>query len=220
MAMLQVLLPVALLDWQDIVGLRPDDMQGQLMLETLVTACSWLGTGLFASLADAALRADAAHPGGPARLRAADQGYGGGACRMRFGQLLQLAIWKAAAGLHWPSSLRAGTGTAPMPTLAARAAGDVALAANTGVVLTNVLPSNPCAWISEQGWRMGRFVRFASSLALWRGLVVAVRSPSSMCMWRLEQYAAPQLQRRAQQRACARSAPWSATTRAVAAATP
>ncbi|MFP3740620.1 teicoplanin resistance protein VanZ, partial [Burkholderia sp. SIMBA_019] len=50
MEILQSYFP-ALLDWQNNVGLRPDDMQAQLMLETMVTACSWIGTGLFASLA-------------------------------------------------------------------------------------------------------------------------------------------------------------------------
>jgi hypothetical protein len=50
MELVQAYFP-SLIAWQDNIGLRPDDMQGQLMLETMVTASSWIGTGLFASIA-------------------------------------------------------------------------------------------------------------------------------------------------------------------------
>ncbi|TPQ29397.1 VanZ family protein, partial [Cupriavidus pinatubonensis] len=49
MQVLQMLVP-DLPAWQESIGLRPDDMQSQQLLETLVTASSWLGTGLFASI--------------------------------------------------------------------------------------------------------------------------------------------------------------------------
>ncbi len=49
MQVLQMLVP-DLPAWQESIGLRPDDMQSQQLLETLVTASSWIGTGLFASI--------------------------------------------------------------------------------------------------------------------------------------------------------------------------
>jgi hypothetical protein len=66
------------------------------------------------------------------------------------------------------------------------------------VVLTNVLPSNPYAWISEQGWRMGRFVHF-NSLAQWLGWLWPFMAFSYL-IWRLEQVS---LGRRARRKAAA-----------------
>ena len=50
MQVLQSVVP-ALADWQADIGLGPDDMQNRQLLESLVTALSWVGTGLFASVA-------------------------------------------------------------------------------------------------------------------------------------------------------------------------
>ncbi len=64
----------------------------------------------------------------------------------------------------------------------------------TLVVLTNVLPSNPYAWISEQGWRMGRFVHF-NSLAQWLGWLWPFLA-FCYVMWRFEQVSLTRHERR------------------------
>ncbi|CAG2126582.1 VanZ family protein [Cupriavidus plantarum] len=203
MEWLQGIFPM-LLTWQDSVGLRPDDMQSQLLLETLVTASSWVGTGLFASLAmrrsAPMLRILAGLLASALLIKAAvaelqfpdDNSFNwlseGGRFALLTSSLLLVLL------LRLPRWLRA--------TLAM-------LALGTLVVLTNVLPSNPYAWISEQGWRMGRFVHF-NSLAQWLGWFWPLLA-FCYVIWRLEQVTLRRkLQRRAQRRA---------TARAVAAAT-
>lgn len=203
MELLQSYFP-SLLDWQDDVGLRPDDMQAQLLLETMVTALSWIGTGLFASIA---MRRNAP------MLRIL-------AGLLTFTLLLKAMVadlqfaddytfnWLSEGGrfalltsslvlvllLRVPRWLRAG----------------MAIGALFGlVVLTNVLPANPYAWISEQGWRMGRFVHF-NSLAQWLGWLWPFAA-FFYVLWRVEQMS---MRRRLQRRARRR-----ATARAVAAAT-
>ncbi|WP_423195189.1 MULTISPECIES: VanZ family protein [unclassified Cupriavidus] len=203
MAWLQVLFP-SILTWQDIIGLRPDDMQSQLMLETLVTASSWLGTGLFASLAmrrsAPMLRILAGLLAAALLIKAAvaelqfpeDNSFNwlseGGRLALLTSSLLLVLF------LRLPRWLRAVLAMLALGTL---------------VVLTNVLPSNPYAWISEQGWRMGRFIHF-NSLAQWLGWFWPFLA-FCYVIWRLEQVTLRRkLQRRAQRRA---------TARAVAAAT-
>jgi hypothetical protein len=203
MALLQTYFP-AVVALQDDIGLRPDDMQSQLMLETLVTASSWIGTGLFASIAmrraapmlrilagllTAALIIKAA----VAELQFPDDNAfnwlsEGGRFALLTSSLVLVLL------LRLPRWLRAILATLALATL---------------IVLTNVLPSNPYAWISEQGWRMGRFVHF-NSLAQWLGWVWPFLA-FCYIVWRFEQVSARRrLVRRARRRA---------TARAVAAAT-
>ena len=179
MQVLQMLVP-SLPAWQESIGLRPDDMQSQQLLETMVTASSWLGTGLFASISmrrhapmlrilagllAAALLLKAAvaelqFPDGNAFIWLSEGG--------RFALLTSsLAL---ALLLYVPRWLRAVLAMAALITL---------------VMLTNVLPSNPYAWISEQGWRMGRFVHF-NSLAQWLGWLWPFLA-FCYVMWRFEQ---------------------------------
>ncbi|CAG9184159.1 hypothetical protein LMG23992_05161 [Cupriavidus laharis] len=188
MQVLQMLVP-NLPAWQESIGLRPDDMQSQQMLETLVTASSWLGTGLFASismrrhapmlrilaglLATALLLkatvAELQFPDGNAFNWLSEGG--------RFALLTSsLAL---ALLLYVPRWLRTVLAMAALITL---------------VVLTNVLPSNPYAWISEQGWRMGRFVHF-NSLAQWLGWLWPFLA-FCYVMWRFEQVSLKRHERR------------------------
>ncbi|CAG2155593.1 hypothetical protein LMG19282_04981 [Cupriavidus campinensis] len=203
MEILQSYFP-ALLDWQNNVGLRPDDMQAQLMLETMVTACSWIGTGLFASLAMrrtapmlrilAGLLAFALLlKATVAELQFADDNTfnwlsEGGRFALTTSSLVLVLL------LRLPRWLRALLAIVALAGL---------------VVLTNVLPPNPYAWISEQGWRMGRFVHF-NSLAQWLGWLWPFAA-FFYVLWRVEQMS---MRRRLQRLARRR-----ATARAVAAAT-
>ncbi|WER46121.1 VanZ family protein [Cupriavidus sp. WKF15] len=188
MQVLQMLVP-SLPAWQESIGLRPEDMQSQQLLETLVTASSWLGTGLFASIAMRrhapmlrilagllatallikAAVAELQFPDGNAFIWLSEGG--------RFALLTSsLAL---ALLLYVPRWLRAVLALAALLTL---------------VVLTNVLPSNPYAWISEQGWRMGRFVHF-NSLAQWLGWLWPFLA-FCYVMWRFEQVSLGRHERR------------------------
>jgi len=198
MALLQTYFP-AVVAFQDDIGLRPDDMQSQLMLETLVTASSWIGTGLFASIAmrrtapmlrilagllTAALIIKAA----VAELQFPDDNAfnwlsEGGRFALLTSSLVLVLL------LRLPRWLRAILATLALASL---------------VVLTNVLPSNPYAWISEQGWRMGRFIHF-NSLAQWLGWLWPFLA-FFYIIWRFEQVSARRrLVRRARRRAMERA---------------
>lgn len=192
MQVLQALLP-SLETWQDNIGLRPEDMQSQQMLETLVTACSWLGTGLFASIA---MRRHAPMLRILAGLLAAALLIKAAVAEIQFPDGVAFN-WLSEGGrfalltsslvlvllLYVPRWLRAVLAMVALAVL---------------VVLTNVLPSNPYAWISEQGWRMGRFVHF-NSLAQWLGWLWPFMAFSYL-IWRLEQVS---LGRRARRKAAA-----------------
>lgn len=194
----------ALIAWQDSINLRPDDLQNQLLLETMVTASSWIGTGLFASVAmrrtapmlsilAALLAAALMTKAGIAELQFPDDNAfnwlsEGGRFALLTSSLVLVLL------LRLPRWLRAVLAVVSLTAL---------------VVLTNILPPNPYAWISEQGWRMGRLVHF-NSLAQWLGWVWPFMA-FFYVVWRFEQITLRRrLQRRAQRRA---------TARAVAAAT-
>ncbi|MGY8526358.1 VanZ family protein [Paracidovorax citrulli] len=180
-----------LLRLQEDVGLRPSDMQSQQMLESLVTACSWIGTGLFASVA---MRRQAP------------------VLRILAGVLLAALLVKAlAAKLQFPADnafnwLSEGgqfallTGTLALVVLTRLPRwmrGVIAMTALlTLVVLTNVLPPNPYAWVSAEGWRLGRYVHF-NGLAQWLGWLWPFLAFCYLA-WRTEQFA---LERRRQRRA-------------------
>lgn len=193
MQVLQMLFP-RLEAWQVHIGLRPEDMQSQQLLESLVTASSWIGTGLFASIAmrrnapmlrilagllAAALliKATAAELQFPADSAFNWLSEGG-----RFALLTSSLV--LALLLYLPRWLRAVLAMVALLAL---------------VVLTNVLPSNPYAWISEQGWRMGRFIHF-NSLAQWLGWLWPFLA-FCYVIWRFEQVS---LRRHAMKKAAAR----------------
>ncbi|WP_157903152.1 VanZ family protein [Cupriavidus malaysiensis] len=180
MQVLQSVVP-ALADWQADIGLGPDDMQNRQLLESLVTALSWVGTGLFASVAmrrhAPMLRILTALLAGALLLKAAvaelqfpdDTPFNwlseGGRFALLTGSLVLALL------LQLPRWLR----------------GLLALLALIGLVLlTNLLPPNPYAWISEQGWRMGRLIHF-NSLAQWLGWVWPFAAASYL-VWRFEQF--------------------------------
>jgi len=180
MQVLQALVP-ALADWQADIGLGPDDMQNRQLLEATVTALSWVGTGLFASVAmrrqAPMLRILIALLAGALLIKAAaaelqfpnDSAFNwlseGGRFALLTGSLVLALL------LQLPRWLR----------------GLLALLALIALVLlTNLLPPNPYAWISEQGWRMGRFIHF-NSLAQWLGWIWPFLAASYL-VWRFEQF--------------------------------
>ena len=190
MQMLQSLFP-GLLQLQEQIGLRPDDMQRQQLLESLITGCAWVGTGLFASVA---MRRQAP----VLRILAA----------LLIGALLVKAL---AAELQFPSAnafvwlseggrfalVTASLALVLLVRLPRWLRGVLAMAALlTLVILTNVLPSNPYAWVSDEGWRLGRFVHF-NGLAQWLGWLWPFLAFCYLA-WRLEQFG---LERRRQRRA-------------------
>ncbi|SDD10725.1 VanZ like family protein [Cupriavidus sp. YR651] len=198
MELLQTYVP-SLLDWQEDIGLRPDDMQAQQLLETLVTACSWIGTGLFASIAmrrtAPMLRILAGLLTGALIIKAAvaelqfpdDNAFNWLSEGGRFALLTSSLVLVLL--LRLPRWLRAMLATLALAAL---------------VALTNVLPPNPYAWISEQGWRMGRFIHF-NSLAQWLGWLWPFMAFCYIA-WRFEQAGLRRrLQRRARRRATARA---------------
>lgn len=189
MQMLQSVFP-KLLDLQEQIGPRPDDMQRQQLLESLITACAWIGTGLFASvamrrqapvlrilvtlLASAlllkALAADWQFPGTNAFAWLSEGG--------RFALITSsLALVLLVRLPRW---LRGVLAMATLLTL---------------VILTNVLPSNPYAWVSDEAWRLARLVHF-NSLAQWLGWLWPFLAFCYLA-WRLEQFG---LERRRQRR--------------------
>lgn len=190
MQLLQMVLP-GLTSIQEDLGLRPDDMHSQELLESLVTACAWLGTGLFASVA---MRRQAPMLGILAALLASalllkawvselqfrtDSPFNwlseGGRFGLLTGSLLLVLL------LRVPRWLR---GVIAMAALAAL------------VVLTNLLPSNPYAWISDESWRLGRYVHF-NSLSQWLGWLWPFLAFCYVA-WRFEQFG---LRRRSERRA-------------------
>ncbi|MGY2490543.1 VanZ family protein [Cupriavidus sp. CP313] len=193
MQVLQMVFP-QLEAWQDHIGLRPEDMQSQQLLESLVTASSWVGTGLFASIA---MRRSAPMLRILAGLLAAALLLKATAAELQFPSESAF-VWLSEGGrfalltsslvlallLYLPRWLRAVLAMVALIVL---------------VVLTNVLPSNPYAWISEQGWRMGRFIHF-NSLAQWLGWLWPFLA-FCYVIWRFEQVS---LRRHARKKAAAR----------------
>ena len=178
-------------EWQWMAGLRAEDMQTQQWLETAVTACSWIGTGLFASVA---MRRNAPMLRFLVALLAAALLIKASAAELQFpddnafnwlsegGRFALLTGTLALALLlRLPRWLRAVLAVAALAAL---------------VVLANVLPSNPYAWISEQGWRMGRYIHF-NSLARWLGWMWPFLAVCYV-VWRFEEAG---LRRRARRRA-------------------
>ncbi len=171
--------------------LRPDDVQGQQLLESLVTACGWVGTGLFASIAmrrhAPMLRILAALLAGTLLLKATvaelqfpdDNAFNwlseGGRFALLTGSLALVLL------LRLPRWLRGAMALAVLLLL---------------VVLANLLPANPYSWISEQGWRLGRFIHF-NSLSQWLGWMWPFLALFYL-IWRFEQF---QLDRRSLRRA-------------------
>ncbi|RDK09792.1 VanZ family protein [Cupriavidus lacunae] len=179
MQVLQMLFP-QLEAWQGNIGLRPEDMQSQQLLESLVTASSWIGTGLFASIG---MRRNAPMLRILAGLLAAALLLKATATELQF-PTESAFVWLSEGGrfalltsslvlallLYLPRWLRAILAMVALVML---------------VVLTNVLPSNPYAWISEQGWRMGRFIHF-NGLAQWLGWLWPFLA-FCYVIWRFEQ---------------------------------
>ncbi|MDF3835269.1 VanZ family protein [Cupriavidus basilensis] len=171
--------------------LRPDDVQGQQLLESLVTACGWVGTGLFASIAmrrhAPMLRILAALLAGTLLLKATvaelqfpdDNAFNwlseGGRFALLTGSLALVLL------LRLPRWLRGAMALAVLLLL---------------LVLANLLPANPYSWISEQGWRLGRFIHF-NSLSQWLGWMWPFLALFYL-IWRFEQF---QLDRRSLRRA-------------------
>lgn len=178
------------------IGLKPDDMQSQQLLESLTTACAWIGTGLFASVAMrrhapmirllvALLTSALLIKAAAAELQFPEDNTfnwlsEGGRFGLLTGSLILVLL------LRLPRWLR---GVLAMVTLLAL------------VILTNVLPPNPYAWVSEQGWRLGRFVHF-NGLALWLGWLWPFLAFCYLA-WRFEQFS---LHRRSERRARRRAA--------------
>ena len=188
MQVLQMLVP-DLPAWQESIGLRPDDMQSQQLLETLVTASSWLGTGLFASIS---MRRHAPMLRILAGLLAAALLLKAAVAELQFPDG-NAFIWLSEGGRF--ALLTSSLALALLLYVPRWLRGVLAMAALiTLVVLTNVLPSNPYAWISEQGWRMGRFVHF-NSLAQWLGWLWPFLA-FCYVMWRFEQVSLKRHERR------------------------
>ncbi|MRS98332.1 teicoplanin resistance protein VanZ [Ralstonia pickettii] len=176
-----------LFDWQDKLTAHPEALQRQELLEALITACSWIGTGLLASVAmrrgAPMLRLLAALLAGALLVKAGAtvlQFPLGGAwdwlsSGARFGLIVGSLVLVLLVRL--PRWLR---GALAMTLL-------IAL-----IILSNVLPPSPYSWVSAQSWRLGRFVHF-NSLSQWIGWLWPFLGLGYLA-WRAEQ---TQLQRRA-----------------------
>ncbi|CBJ39376.1 conserved membrane protein of unknown function [Ralstonia solanacearum CMR15] len=179
-----------LFDWHDRLQAHPEGLHRQELLEALITACSWVGTGLLATVA--------MRRGAPVlRLLAALLASGllvkAGATLLQF---------PAAGAWDWLSSggrfgLVVGSLVlvllVRLPRWLRGALAMLLLLAL--IVLSNVLPPGPYSWVSAQAWRLGRFVHF-NSLSQWIGWVWPFLGVGYLA-WRAE---LAQLQRRARRR--------------------
>ncbi len=182
-----------LFDWHDRLQAHPEALRRQELLEALITACSWVGTGLLATVAMrrtapvlrllAALLASALLVKAGATLLqfpaagAWDWLSSGGRFGLVVGSLVLVLLVRLPRGLR---------GALAMLLLLAL------------IVLSNVLPPGPYSWVSAQGWRLGRFVHF-NSLSQWIGWVWPFLGVGYLA-WRAE---LAQLQRRARRRGAA-----------------
>lgn len=179
-----------LFDWHDRLQAHPEALQRQELLEALITACSWIGTGLLATMA--------MRRGAPVlRLLAA---LLASALLLKAGAtLLQFPL---AGAWDWLSSgARFGlvVGSLVLVLLVRlprwlRGALAMTLLIVL-ILLSNVLPPSPYSWVSAQSWRLGRFVHF-NSLSQWIGWLWPFLGLGYLA-WRAEQ---TQLLRRANRR--------------------
>lgn len=200
--------PMQLVQWvfpgflrlQEDIGLRPDDMQEHQLLESLVTACAWVGTGLFASVA---MRRQAPTLRILAGLLAATLLLKGLAAELQF-PADNAFNWLSDGGRY---ALVTGTlALVLLVRLPRPLRGILAMSALlTLVILTNVLPPNPYAWVSEQGWRLGRFVHF-NGLAQWLGWLWPFLAFCYLA-WRVEQFGLTRRRERRSRRGGRRAAP-------------
>lgn len=179
-----------LFDWHDRLQAHPEGLQRQELLEALITACSWVGTGLLATVA--------MRRGAPV-LRLLVALLASGLLVKAGATLLQ---FPAAGAWDWLSSggrfgLMVGSLVlvllVRLPRWLRGALAMLLLLAL--IVLSNVLPPGPYSWVSAQAWRLGRFVHF-NSLSQWIGWVWPFLGVGYLA-WRAE---LAQLQRRARRR--------------------
>ena len=176
-----------LFDWHDQLQAHPEALQRQELLEALITACSWVGTALLATVT---MRRGAPMLPLLAALLTSTLLLKAGATLLQFplagawdwlssGARFGLVVGSLVLVLlvRLPRWLR---GALAMTLL-------IAL-----IVLSNVLPPSPYSWVSAQAWRLGRFVRF-NSLSQWIGWLWPFLGLGYLA-WRAEQ---THLQRRA-----------------------
>ncbi|WP_428852181.1 VanZ family protein [Imbroritus primus] len=168
------------------IQMRPEGLDQQELLEALLTASSWLGTALMASVA----------------MR-----RGAPMLRILMGILAATLLIKAGASeLQYPNEALWGWFSdgarlglvcgSLLLVLALRlhrgARGLLAMVLLIGVIImTNVLPPNPYSWASGQSWWLGRYIHF-NGLSRWLGFIWPFLAACYLA-WRLEQYG---LQRR------------------------
>lgn len=163
------------------IQMRPEGLDQQELLEALLTACSWLGTGLMASVA----------------MR-----RGAPMLRILLGVLAAMLFIKAGASeLQYPNEplwgwfsdgARLGLVCGSLLLVLALhlhrgARGLLAMLLLIGViVMTNILPPNPYSWASGQSWWLGRYIHF-NGLSRWLAFVWPFLAATYLA-WRLEQY--------------------------------
>jgi hypothetical protein len=180
----------SLFDWHGGLQSHPEALKRQELLEALITGCSWVGTGLLATvvmrrgapmlpLLAALLSSALLVKAGATLLQfpaagAWDWLSSGARFGLVVGSLLLVLL------VRLPRGLRGALATLLLIAL---------------IVLSNVLPPSPYSWVSAQAWRLGRFVHF-NSLSQWIGWVWPFLGVGYLA-WRAEH---AQLQRRARRR--------------------
>ncbi|WP_426396658.1 VanZ family protein [Ralstonia sp. R-29] len=180
-----------LFDWHDQLQAHPEALQRQELLEALITACSWVGTALLATVT---MRRGAPMLPLLAALLTSTLLLKAGATLLQFplagawdwlssGARFGLVVGSLALVLlvRLPRWLRGGLAMTLLIAL---------------IVLSNVLPPSPYSWVSAQAWRLGRFVHF-NSLSQWIGWLWPFLGLGYL-VWRAEQ---THLQRRAARQA-------------------
>ncbi|WP_439889931.1 VanZ family protein [Ralstonia sp. 25C] len=169
-----------LFDWHDQLQAHPEALQRQELLEALITACSWVGTALLATVT---MRRGAPMLPLLAALLTSTLLLKAGATLLQFplagawdwlssGARFGLVVGSLALVLlvRLPRWLRGGLAMTLLIAL---------------IVLSNVLPPSPYSWVSAQAWRLGRFVHF-NSLSQWIGWLWPFLGLGYL-VWRAEQ---------------------------------
>ncbi len=163
------------------IQMRPEGLDRQELFEALLTASSWLATGLMASVA---MRRGAPMLGILLGVLAAALLLKTGASELQYPDE---PVWSwlsdgARLGLVCGSLVLALT-----LRLHRGVRGLLAMVLMVAVVImTNVLPPNPYSWASGQSWWLGRYVHF-NGLSRWLGFVWPFLAACYLA-WRLEQY--------------------------------
>jgi VanZ family protein len=176
------------------IQMRPEGLDRQELLEAMLTASSWLGAGLMASVA---MRRGAPMLRILLAILAVTLLVKAGASEIQYPNEPFLGWFSDGARL----GLVCGSLLLVLALRLHRGArGLIAMLLLIGVVImTNILPPNPYSWASGQSWWLGRYIHF-NGLSRWLAFIWPFLAACYLG-WRLEQYGLQRQRLRAVRRA-------------------